>query len=310
MHRPVLLSEAIERLSVRPDGLYLDATVGAGGHALEIVRRLKTGRLIGLDLDPEALELAGRRLADYQERVTLLQANFRDLGRALAELHIEKLDGVLFDLGVSSMQFDRAERGFSFRHDAPLDMRLDPSGPLNARQLVNESSRAELARILCEYGEERYAERIATQIVRARQRAPGGIQTTGQLAKLITEAIPWPARRHLKIHPATRSFQALRIAVNDELGNLRLGLAAALAWLKIGGVLVVISFHSLEDRIVKRFLREQARGCLCPPGLPQCICGHRPALELLSPARPSEDEISANPRARSARLRAGRRVTN
>jgi 16S rRNA (cytosine1402-N4)-methyltransferase len=307
-HRPVLLREVIERLAVRSAGIYLDGTVGAGGHACEIAKRLTTGRLIGLDLDPQALEIASHELASYRDRVTLIRANFRDLGHTLDQLGIEKLDGVLFDLGVSSMQFDTPERGFSFRHDAPLDMRLDPTNPLDARRLINESSQAELTRILREYGEERYAARIAAAIVRARMKrtkCPKGIETTGQLAALVERAIPKPAQRW-KIHPATRTFQALRIAVNDELQSLKLGLTAAVERLELGGVLVVISFHSLEDRSVKHFLREKARGCICPPDLPVCLCGHQPELKLLPEATPGSEERARNPRARSARLRAAR----
>lgn len=310
-HRPVLLHEVLERLAVRPDGIYLDGTVGAGGHAYEIAKRLTTGRLIGLDLDPQALEIAAQRLSAFGDRVTLRQANFRDLSRVLDELKVERIGGALFDLGVSSMQFDTPERGFSFRHDAPLDMRLDPDSPLDARRLVNEASQAELARILREYGEERYATRIAAEIVRERMKCPKGtkgakrLETTGQLAALVERAIPKPAQRW-KIHPATRTFQALRIAVNDELNNLEAGLAAAVERLPPGGILAVISFHSLEDRIVKHFLRERARPCICPPGLPVCCCHHRPELELLPEATPGPEELARNPRARSARLRAAR----
>jgi 16S rRNA (cytosine1402-N4)-methyltransferase len=308
LHRPVLLNEALERLSVQPDGIYLDATVGAGGHAYEIAQRLTTGCLIGLDLDPQALEIAAKRLSVFGDRVTLRRASFRDLGRVLNELNIGQIDGALFDLGVSSMQFDTPERGFSFRHDAPLDMRFDPASPLDARRLINESSQAELTRILREYGEERYAGRIAAEIVRERTKnpkGPKGIETTLQLAALVERAIPKPAQRW-KIHPATQTFQALRIAVNDELNNLKTGLVAAFERLKPGGVLAVISFHSLEDRIVKHFLHEKAQSCICPPELPVCRCGHRPELELLPEATPSPEEVIENQRARSARLRAAR----
>lgn len=305
-HQPVLLREVLEYLQIKPDGVYVDATVASGGHALEIVRKLAHGRLIALDLDPQALEIARETLQDYLEYVKLVHANYRELERVLDELNIVEVNGVLLDLGLSSLQLADPRRGFSFQRDAPLDMRFDPDAPLTARDIVNEYPREELIKILKEYGEERWAARIALEIVRARERA--AIETTSQLASLVEQAIPKPAqRKYLQghgIHPATRTFQALRIAVNDELENVREGLEAAFRRLASGGRLVAISFHSLEDRIVKRFMREKARGCICPPDFPICQCGRVPEAELLGEATPSLEELSQNPRARSARLRA------
>jgi 16S rRNA (cytosine1402-N4)-methyltransferase len=306
-HRPVLLHEAIEALAVKPEGVYLDATVGAGGHARGIAQRLRPpqGRLIALDLDPKALEAARKSLSEYLDRVELVQANFSDLEGVLDELSISKIDGALFDLGLSSLQLADPTRGFSFQLDSPLDMRFSPNSTLTAREIVNEYPREELIRILKEYGEERFASRITSEIVRAREQAP--IETTKQLVELIERAIPKPAQRAYfrgqAVHPATRTFQALRIAVNDELDNLKRGLEAAFRRLKPSGRLVVISFHSLEDRIVKHFMRKQAQGCTCPPEFPICRCERTPKAELLGRVMPSAEEISENPRARSARMR-------
>lgn len=308
-HEPVLLAEALELLAVRPDGQYADCTVGGGGHASEVARRLGPGgRLLGLDRDPEALAAAASRLAPYRDRVVLIRRNFALLEEAAREAGLDRLDGVLFDLGVSSPQLDEPGRGFSYRRDAPLDMRMDPDGPVTAADLVARLPEAELARILAEYGEERYARRIARRIAEERARRP--ITTTAQLATLVREAIPAPARRSEPQDPARRTFQALRIAVNDELGALERGLEAALRLLRPGGRLVVIAFHSLEDRIVKRFIARHARGCECPPGTPVCVCGRRPDLRPVGPrpVRPSPAEVERNPRARSARLRAAEKI--
>lgn len=312
VHQPVLLREAIEHLAVRPEGIYLDATVGGGGHALEIARRLspQKGRLLALDLDPQALKAARKRLQGYLDRVELIRANYADLERVLDERGIARLDGALFDLGLSSLQLADPSRGFSFRQEAPLDMRFDPQSPLTARKILNESPKEALIKIIKGYGEEHWAVRIASEIVRARKKTP--IETTRQLVEIIERAIPKPAQRAYRqgrgIHPATRTFQALRIAVNDELGNLQRGLEAAFSRLKPQGRLVVISFHSLEDRLVKRFMREKARGCTCPPELPVCRCGRAPEAEVLGRVMPTSEEIARNPRARSARLRALRKL--
>ena len=256
-HKPVLLDECIEALAIRPDGIYVDGTLGRAGHSLEIVRRLTTGRLIALDRDESALAAARIRLADYMDRVTLVHSNFSRLGEVLRELGIDGADGMLFDLGVSSPQLDEAERGFSYKQDAPLDMRMDTTAALTARELVNTASYEELRRILFEYGEERYAPAIARAICREREQMP--IETTLQLADIIRSAMPGQALRE-KQHPAKRSFQAIRIAVNDELGELEPMLSAAEENLRPGGRLAVITFHSLEDRIVKRKLRELSTG--------------------------------------------------
>ncbi|GAB6932568.1 16S rRNA (cytosine(1402)-N(4))-methyltransferase RsmH [Calditerricola satsumensis] len=308
VHEPVLLEEAVGALAVRPDGVYVDCTVGGGGHSARIAERLgPDGLLIALDQDDAALEAAARRLAPYRDRVRLVKRNFRHLAAVLAELGIARVQGVLFDLGVSSPQFDEAERGFSYRFDAPLDMRMDPERPITAADLVNTLTEAELAELLRRYGEERFAKAIAREMVRARARKP--IETTGELVEIVKRAIPAPARR-TGPHPARRTFQALRIAVNDELDALREGLEAAVAHLATGGRVAVITFHSLEDRICKQAFREWSRGCICPPGLPVCACGRRPLVRVLTkkPIVPSEDEVRRNPRARSAKLRVAERV--
>ena len=306
-HKPVLLDECIEALAIRPDGIYVDGTLGRAGHSLEIVRRLTTGRLIALDRDESALAAARIRLADYMDRVTLVHSNFSRLGEVLHELGIDGADGMLFDLGVSSPQLDDAQRGFSYKQDAPLDMRMDTTAALTARELVNTASYEELRRILFEYGEERYAPAIARAICREREQMP--IETTLQLADIIRSAMPGQALRE-KQHPAKRSFQAIRIAVNDELGELEPMLSAAEENLRPGGRLAVITFHSLEDRIVKRKLRELSTGCTCPPEFPVCVCGKKPKIELLTrkPIVSGEQELQENPRARSAKLRVARKL--
>ena len=306
-HKPVLLDECIEALAIRPDGIYVDGTLGRAGHSLEIVRRLTTGRLIALDRDESALAAARIRLADYMDRVTLVHSNFSRLGEVLRGLGIDGADGMLFDLGVSSPQLDDAQRGFSYKQDAPLDMRMDTTAALTARELVNTASYEELRRILFEYGEERYAPAIARAICREREQMP--IETTLQLADIIRSAMPGQALRE-KQHPAKRSFQAIRIAVNDELGELEPMLSAAEENLRPGGRLAVITFHSLEDRIVERKLRELSTGCICPPEFPVCVCGKKPKMELLTrkPIVSGEQELQENPRARSAKLRVARKL--
>ncbi len=306
-HKPVLLQECLDALDIRPDGVYVDGTLGRAGHSLEIVRRLTAGgRLIALDRDETALAAARERLASYMDRVTLVHSNFSRLGEVLDELGVDNADGMLFDLGVSSPQLDDAKRGFSYKQDAPLDMRMDTSAPLTARELLNAAPYEELRRILYEYGEERYAPQIAKAICTAREQAP--IETTLELAELIRGAMPAKALRE-KQHPAKRSFQAIRIAVNDELGELSPMLAAAESHLRSGGRLAVITFHSLEDRIVKQKLKDFATGCICPPEFPACVCGRTPRMTLVSrkPIVSSEKELAENPRARSAKLRVARK---
>ena len=306
-HKPVLLAECLQALDIRPDGSYLDGTLGRAGHSLEILRRLTTGHLTGIDRDQAAIAAAGERLAGFQDRVTLVHGNFRDLARILGETGTGPMDGMLFDLGVSSPQLDEARRGFSYMHDAPLDMRMDEGEALNAADIVNTWSQEELRRILYEYGEERYAPRIAQAIVRRRGDRP--IETTGELVEVIRSAMPAAALRE-KQHPAKRSFQALRIAVNGELDALPPMLAAAAEGLKPGGRLAVITFHSLEDRIVKQALRELATGCTCPPQFPVCVCGKKPKLRLVTrkPVTPGPEELAGNPRSRSAKLRVAERT--
>lgn len=307
-HKPVLLDECLEALAIRPDGVYLDGTLGRAGHSLEILRRLTAGgRLIGLDRDGTALEAARVRLAEYADRVTLVHSNFSRLAEVLDDLHIDAVDGMLFDLGVSSPQLDDAERGFSYMHDAPLDMRMDRTAGLTARDVVNGWSYEELRRILFEYGEERYAPAIARHIVERREKAP--IETTGQLVEVIRSAMP-PAALREKQHPAKRSFQAIRIAVNDELASVDRMIRGAVPKLNRGGRLAVITFHSLEDRIVKNGFAQFAKGCTCPPDFPVCVCGKTPDIKLVNkkPILPTQQEIDENPRARSAKLRVAEKI--
>lgn len=306
-HKPVLLDECLEALAIKPDGIYLDGTLGRAGHSLEIVKRLTTGRLIGIDRDETAIAAAQERLADYADRVTLVHSNFDRVGEILDELGIDGADGMLFDLGVSSPQLDDAERGFSYRHDAPLDMRMDRTAALCAREVVNEWPYEELRRILFAYGEERYAPLIAKHIVQKREEAP--IETTLQLAEIIKAAMPPSALRE-KQHPAKRSFQAIRIAVNGELDALPPMLEAAADKLHTGGRLAVISFHSLEDRVIKQTMQALATGCTCPPNFPVCVCGKKPKMKLISrkPIVSGEAELAYNPRARSAKLRVAEKL--
>lgn len=306
-HKPVLLDECLDALAIRPDGHYLDGTLGRAGHSLAILRRLTAGKLIGIDRDQTAIDAAKERLAEFGDRVTLVHGNFAELGNILQELGITGLDGMLFDLGVSSPQLDEPARGFSYMHDAPLDMRMDGSAALDAGEIVNSWSYEELRRILFEYGEERYAPQIARSIVRRREDKP--VETTGELVEIIRGAMPAAALRE-KQHPAKRSFQAIRIAVNGELDALPPMLEAAADGLRPGGRLAVITFHSLEDRIVKQKLRELATGCTCPPEFPVCVCGKKPRLRLVTrkPVVAGGAELEENPRARSAKLRVAERT--
>ena len=306
-HRPVLLDECIEALAIRPDGVYLDGTLGRAGHSREIVKRLTTGRLICVDRDQAALDAAEARLADWMDKVTLVHSNFDRVADILDELGLRGADGMLFDLGVSSPQLDDASRGFSYMADAPLDMRMDRSEGLTAADVVNTWPQEELRRILQQYGEERYAPSIAAAIVRRRQERP--IATTLELVEVIKSGMPAKAMKE-KQHPAKRSFQAIRIAVNDELASVERMLQGAVPRLNRGGRLAVITFHSLEDRIVKNALAQFARGCICPPDFPVCVCGRTPDVKLTpkKPILPSEGEIEENPRARSAKLRVAEKL--
>ena len=306
-HEPVLLQESIEALNLKPNGVYVDCTLGGAGHSLAILATEPTISLIGIDQDPVALERAQHRLQHHKERVTLVHGNFRDIAQILAERGVEKVDGILMDIGVSSPQLDEGERGFSYHYDAPLDMRMNPANPVDARDLVNTLPEHELAQIIFEYGEERWAKRIAQFIVEHRAKEP--IETTGQLVQVIKNAVPARARQKGP-HPARRTFQALRIAVNDELGALRSALEQSIDLLKVGGRIAVITFHSLEDRIVKEFFNSCLGRCTCPPDLPVCVCNPKTTLKLVNskPIVPSPAELAKNPRARSAKLRAAERV--
>ncbi len=301
-HVSVLLDACIDALAIRPDGVYVDGTLGGGGHSREIASRLTTGHLIGIDRDETALAAAGARLAPFMDRVTLVHSNFCEMDSVTRSLGYGGVDGVLLDLGVSSPQLDESSRGFSYMADAPLDMRMDRGDTLTAYQVVNEWSYEELKRILFDYGEERYAPLIAGAICRRREQKP--ISTTLELVDIIRGSVP-PAALREKQHPAKRSFQAIRIAVNDELGAVSKAMEAAIPMLNPGGRLAVITFHSLEDRIVKSSMAEAARGCTCPPSFPVCVCGKKPKVKLLSrkPILPGAEELEENPRARSAKLR-------
>ncbi len=301
-HVSVLLEECIQGLAIKPDGIYVDGTLGGAGHSSRIAAKLTTGRLIGIDRDNVALAAAAERLKPYEGRVTLVHANFCDMDEALQGLGIDKVDGILLDLGVSSPQLDDGQRGFSYMTDAPLDMRMNGEDVRDARQIVNTWSYEELKRILYDYGEERFAPRIAAAICRRREQAP--IETTLELVDVIKSAMPASALRE-KQHPAKRSFQAIRIAVNDELGAVETVMKKAVPLLNPGGRLAVITFHSLEDRIVKNAMAEAAKGCTCPPSFPVCVCGKKPQVRIVTrkPIVSGEEELERNPRARSAKLR-------
>lgn len=306
-HRPVLLDECIEALQIKPDGIYVDGTAGGGGHSFEIASRLSTGRLISIDQDAEAIEAAGKRLAVFGERVTLVRNNFCNLSDVCRDLGIEKIDGLLLDLGVSSHQLDTAERGFSYMADAPLDMRMDERNPLTAYRVVNEYPEADLRRIFYEYGEERFSGRIASRIVEAREK--NSIHTTGELVELIKNAIP-AEMRDGGSHPAKRTFQAIRIEVNKELSVITPAIESAVNLLNAGGRIAIITFHSLEDRIVKQSFAELAKGCTCPRNFPVCVCGKKPRVRIpdKKPILPSQREMQENSRSQSAKLRVAEKL--
>ena len=306
-HISVLLNECLDGLNIKEDGIYVDGTLGGAGHSSEIAKRLTTGRLIGIDRDPIALKAAGERLKPYADRVTLVHSNFCEISNVLDDLGIDGVDGVLLDLGVSSPQLDDGERGFSYMVDAPLDMRMNNGDPLTAHTIVNTWSYEELRRILFDYGEERYAPQIAANICRRREVSP--INTTLELVDVIRSAMPAAALRE-KQHPAKRSFQAIRIAVNDELGCVHKVMDAAIPRLNPGGRLAIITFHSLEDRIVKNGMADAAKGCTCPPNFPVCVCGKKPQVKLITrkPVVAGDEELEQNPRSRSAKLRVCEKV--
>ena len=306
-HVSVLLEECIDGLNIRPDGIYVDGTLGGAGHSSRIAAKLTTGTLIGIDRDPVALKAAEERLAPFGDRVKLVHSNFCEMDSALESLGIPGVDGILMDLGVSSPQLDDGQRGFSYMADAPLDMRMNGEDPLDARQVVNQWPYEELKRILYDYGEERFAPRIAAAICKRREEKE--IETTLELVDIIRGAMPASALRE-KQHPAKRSFQAIRIAVNDELGSVERVMKKAVPLLNQGGRLAVITFHSLEDRIVKNAMAEAAKGCTCPREAPICTCGVVQTLKSVSrkPILPSAEELEQNPRSRSAKLRVAERV--
>lgn len=293
-----MLNECLEGLDIKPDGIYIDGTCGGAGHSKEIAKRLETGMLIGIDRDPDAVETASKRLEGL--RATVVKGNYSDMKSAAAELHIDKADGILLDLGVSSYQLDTAERGFSYHADAPLDMRMSKEG-ISARDIVNEYSHSQLTKILYEYGEEKFAPRIADAIIKHREAKP--IETTAELADIVREGVPAKFRREK--NPCKKTFQAIRIAVNCEFEHLDRALDEGFELLKPGGRFCIITFHSLEDRIVKQRFASWCKGCTCPPDFPVCVCGNKPKARLVSrkPAEASEEELEANPRSRSAKLR-------
>ncbi len=297
-HISVLLNECIEGLGIKPDGIYVDGTVGGAGHSKEIARRLDSGRLVAIDRDPTAVKIAGERLKNYN--ATVVKANYSEIDEVLKDLSIDKVDGILLDLGVSSYQLDKAERGFSYHNDAPLDMRMSCEG-LSARDVVNTYPYGELSRILFEYGEEKFSKSIASAIVKTREAKP--IETTLELAEIIKASVPQRARRDK--NPCKKTFQAIRIEVNAELEHLSVALDKAFDVLKSGGRLCVISFHSLEDRLVKQRFASFCKGCICPPDFPQCVCGRKPRGRLVNrkPIMAAQDELEANNRSRSAKLR-------
>ncbi len=307
VHQPVLLQEAVEYLSPPPDGVVLDLTVGMGGHSTELLKRLPKGRLIGVDQDVDALQHAGLALRG-DPRVSLFKANFANLLWVLKDLDVKEVDSVLMDIGISSYQLDTPSRGFSFMHEGPLDMRMDQAAGFTASEIINNSSEQQLSKIFFEFGEEPKARALSRAIVKARAEEP--IRTTSQLAELAKRVLGRPRDRAAK-HPATKLFQALRIAVNRELEVLQKGLKSALSVLKPGGRIAVITFHSLEDRIVKQLFKAEATDCICPPEIPMCVCGHKASLKLIThkPLTASEEELALNPRSRSAKLRVAEKLT-
>lgn len=306
-HYSVMRQQCIDALNVKPDGIYVDMTLGGGGHSSLIAEKLTTGRLIGIDRDADAICAAGLRLAPFQDRVTLVKDNYKNIVNILSDLSIHKVDGILCDLGVSSYQLDEAERGFSYRFDAPLDMRMDREQTLTAADIVNTYSAEQLAEIIYKYGEERYARKIAQKIIQAREKAP--IETTGKLTELIQSAFP-PKERYGDKHPAKRTFQALRIEVNEELKDLDRAFEDAIGLLDSGGRIVIMTFHSLEDRIVKNLFRRLSQGCICDKNLPVCVCNNREIIRLVNrkPILADEQELEENNRSKPAKLRIGEKI--
>lgn len=305
-HKPVLFNETIEMLNINPEGIYVDGTAGGGGHSGAILKKLTTGKLISIDQDPDAIEVLKQKFSGYENSI-IVRSNFADIQKVLSDLSIDKVDGVLLDIGVSSYQLDNAERGFSYHNDAKLDMRMSKSG-ISAYDLVNDLSVDELAKIISKYGEEKFARSIAKAIVKERENSK--IDSTLQLAEIIKSSVPAAYRRE-QGHPARKTFQAIRIAVNDELANLSKGIDGAFSSLKINGRLVIITFHSLEDRIVKNSMADFCKGCVCPSDFPICVCNKKPRATLINkkPIVASEVELNDNPRSRSAKLRGCIRIS-
>ena len=307
IHKPVLFNETIEMLDINPQGIYVDGTAGGGGHSEAILKKLTTGKLISIDQDPDAIEVVSQRLSGYKNSI-IVESNFSNIDKVLSDLSVDKVDGVLLDIGVSSYQLDNAERGFSYHNDAALDMRMSKSG-ISAYDLVNDLTLQELTEIISKYGEEKFARSIAKAIVK--QREVSKINSTLQLAEIIKSAVPESVKREHG-HPARKTFQALRIAVNDELTNLTHGIDKSFESLKVGGRLVIITFHSLEDRIVKNKMAEFAKGCVCPSDFPICVCNKKPRAKLINkkPIQASEKELEDNKRSRSAKLRGCIKIDN
>ena len=307
-HKSVLLMETVDSLNVKPDGIYVDGTLGGGGHAYEVSRRLgEKGRLIGIDQDADAIAAATERLLPFKDKVTIVRSNYKNIREVLFNLGIEKVDGIYLDLGVSSYQLDTADRGFSYREDAPLDMRMDQRNDKTAADIVNGYSEMELYRVIRDYGEDKFAKNIAKHIVLAREEKP--IETTYELNEIIKAAIP-AKMRETGGHPSKRTYQAIRIALNRELDVLRDSLDDMIKILNPGGRICIITFHSLEDRIVKNVFQDAAKGCTCPPSFPVCVCGHKPKIKILTkkPIIATREEVEENPRSRSAKLRVAERV--
>lgn len=307
-HKSVLLDECIDGLDIKPNGIYVDGTAGGGGHSYHIAERLTDGgHLIAIDRDSAAIEAAGKRLSPFLDRVTLVRDNFSNVKKVCTDLGIDKIDGVLMDLGVSSYQLDTPERGFSYNSDAPLDMRMDDRNPFSAKDVVNGYTEEQLREVIFSYGEEKFGGKIAAEIIKAREEKP--IETTGELTEIIKRAIP-PAARKDGPHPAKRTFQAIRIEVNGELGAIKPAIEGATDLLGKGGRIAIITFHSLEDRIVKQTYAELAQGCVCPREFPVCVCGRKPKLKVITkkPILPSEKELENNPRSRSAKLRVAEKI--
>lgn len=306
-HIPVLLEQTIEGLNVKPDGIYVDGTLGGAGHSYEICKRLNNGLLIGIDQDMDAIKAAKERLHEFKDRVIIENDNFKNIPEVLKRNNIEKVDGILLDIGVSSYQLDQEERGFSYQSNAPLDMRMNKAADFSARDIINSYSENELYRVIRDYGEENWAKRIAKFIVQTRQQKP--IETTGELVEIIKRAIP-AANRREGPHPAKRTFQAIRIEVNNELEVLKEAISASISVLKEGGRLCIITFHSLEDRIVKGVFAKLSNPCTCPPDFPICVCNKAAGIKIITrkPISESEDQLKKNPRARSAKLRVAERI--